>query len=338
MTARAGPSGFNVLYSPGCVNASCLTTDGFPAAAATAAKADAVVLFLGMGVCKYGTDSTACEAEGHDRPTCALPGGQPALVDAVRAAVRPGVPLVAVFIHGGTFCLLPSTVAALDAILDAWYPGMRGAAAISDALLGVYSPSGRTPVTWYASDAALPADRGQMSPYPNASNGSPGLTYRFYDPQAAGGAPPVFTFGEGYGYTTFAASAPVAPSTAGPCDDIPVSVTVTNTGGMDSDVVVTLFVSQTGLAVPAPAQRLVGFTRTFIPAGQAVSVSIGPVTAKSRSVIVDADGDIFQLAGKRWNEAGVLQFRVSLGGHGEASQGGLPFNVTQTASQDLFTC
>jgi hypothetical protein len=49
---------------------------------------------------------------------------------------------------------------------------MRGAAAIADAVVGVYSPAGRSPVTWYASDAALPADRGEMSPYP--SDTSPG--------------------------------------------------------------------------------------------------------------------------------------------------------------------
>jgi hypothetical protein len=54
---------------------------------------------------------------------------------------------------------------------------MRGGAAIADALVGAFSPAGRSPVTWYASDDALPADRGQMSPYPNATTGSPGLTY-----------------------------------------------------------------------------------------------------------------------------------------------------------------
>ena len=113
---------------------------------------------------------------------------------------------------------------------------MRGAAAIADALVGVYSPSGRSPVTWYASDAALPADRGDMSPYPSSS--SPGITYRFYDPEAHGLPPAVFTFGEGYSYTTFAASHVVAPSTVGPCDDVPVGVTVVNTGAVDSDVVV----------------------------------------------------------------------------------------------------
>lgn len=74
-----------------------------------------------MGKC--GDDKTACEEEFYDRPSCDLPGGQPALIAAVRAAVTPGVPVIATWIHGGTFCLEPETVNALDAILDPWYPG-----------------------------------------------------------------------------------------------------------------------------------------------------------------------------------------------------------------------
>ena len=69
---------------------------------------------------------------------------------------------------------------------------MRGASAIADALVGVYSPSGRTPQTWYASDAAIASDRGQMSPYPITGN-SPGITYRFYAPEPLGLPPPIFT-------------------------------------------------------------------------------------------------------------------------------------------------
>ena len=77
-----------------------------------------------MGVCGYASaPEAACETEGTDRPTCALPGNQPALVSAVRAAVQAGVPVVAVLIHGGTFCFENTTVSSLDAILDGWYPG-----------------------------------------------------------------------------------------------------------------------------------------------------------------------------------------------------------------------
>lgn len=59
----------------------------------------------------------------YDRTTCALPGGQPALVAAVAAAVPSTVPVVAVLVHGGAFCIDNDTLESLDAILDSWYPG-----------------------------------------------------------------------------------------------------------------------------------------------------------------------------------------------------------------------
>lgn len=219
---------------------------------------------------------------------------------------------------------------------------MRGAAAIADALIGAYSPAGRSPLTFYASDAALPSDRGQMSPYPNASTNSPGLSYRFYDPAPFGLPPPVYTFGEGYSYTTFKFASNVsAPSVVGPCDSITVSLSVTNAGSaltaMDSDVVVAVYLSQTGLSVPAPRTRLVTFARAFVPLGQTVEITFPPIMPESRSVIHDTD-NMFSLAGKRWNEAGTLQLRASLGGHGEDLVGGLAFQVQQTSSQDIGTC
>jgi ABC-type sugar transport system substrate-binding protein len=63
--------------------------------------------------------------------------------DASRAMLaRAGVPLVVLFVHGSSFCLDPGFVANADAILDAWYPGMRGGAAMADAVVGAFSPAG----------------------------------------------------------------------------------------------------------------------------------------------------------------------------------------------------
>ena len=253
----------------------------------------------------------------------------------MRAATRAGVPLIVMFVHGSTFCLDPAFVAATDAILDAWYPGMRGGAAMADAVIGTFSPSGRTPVSWYASDASLPVNRGEMSPYATAS--SPGLTYRFYNESL--GAPPVFTFGEGYSYSTFTASNQQAPATVEACAPLSLAVLVTNTGAVDSDVVVAAFLSQANVTVPAPTQRLVAFARQFIPAGQSALVSLPDVAPAARSVVHDDGyGDIFALPGKRWNEAGTLALRISLGAHNGHAEGGLTFTVQQTDTRDLSTC
>jgi beta-glucosidase-like glycosyl hydrolase len=341
-SARAAAAGVAAVdYASGCGDANCDAGNDFAGAAALAATADAVVVVLGMQTAQYdcggASDRGGCESEAYDRRTCALPGQQPALVAAVRAATRAGVPLVVLFVHGSTFCLDPSFVSATDAILDAWYPGMRGAAAMADAVVGAFSPSGRTPVTWYASDSALPTNRGEMSPYATAS--SPGLTYRFYDPSVISAAPPVFSFGEGYSYTTFAASQPQFPATVAACAPLPLAVLVTNTGSVDSDVVVAAFLAQANLTVPAPAQRLVAFARQFIPAGQSALVTLPDVAPAARAVVHDdGSGDIFSLPGKRWNEAGTLALRISLGEHNGHAEGGLTFSVAQANTQDLSTC
>ena len=344
LQARASAAGVAVDYAPGCVNASCLESGGFAAAAAAAAGADAVVLLLGMGQTQYNcggdADRTACESEDYDRLTCALPGMQPGLVAAVRAAMPAGAPLVGVLLHGGALCLTPATVSTLDGLVSAWYPGMRGGAAIADALIGAFSPAGRSPVTWYASDAALPADRGQMSPYPNASTNSPGITYRFYD--EAVGAPVVFSFGEGLSYTTFDVSNAQAPATVGPCAPLRVTATVKNTGAVTSDVVVQLFLAQAGVSGPAPATRLVAFVRVEqLAPGEARAVALPDVAPRARAIIHPSGGnatDIFSAQGKRWAEAGTLNLRIVTGQHGGDRAGGVPVDVQQTASQDIDTC
>jgi len=341
-SARASAAGVaGVDYASGCGDANCDANNDFAGAAALAATADAVVVVLGMKTAQFAcggaTDRAGCESEGYDRRTCALPGQQPQLVAAVRAATRAGVPLVVMFVHGSTFCLDPSFVGATDAILDAWYPGMRGGAAMADAVIGAFSPSGRTPVTWYSSDSALPTDRGEMSPYATAS--SPGLTYRFYDPAVVSAAPPVFTFGEGLSYSTFSASQPVFPASVAACAALPLAVLVTNTGAVDSDVVVAVFLSQANLTVPAPTTRLVAFARQFVPSGESALVTLPDVSPAARSVVHDdASGDIFSLPGKRWNEQGAMQLRVSLGAHNGHAEGGLTFVVQQSDTRDLSTC
>jgi hypothetical protein len=97
-----------------------------------------------------------------------------------------------------------------------------------------------------------------------------------------------------------------------------------------------VFLSQS-VSVPAPAQRLATFIRVPTTAGQSVKVTLPPVPPLLRAVIHDS-GDVYTVAGKRWNEAGNLQFRVSLGEHNGAAQGGLPFTVVQAASQNVDTC
>ena len=87
---------------------------------------------------------------------CALYLAQVDMVAALRAAIGPTKKLVAVLIHGGTMAFPNATLDALDAVLDAWYPGLGGGEAIAATLFGDQSPAGRTSQTWYSSTADLP--------------------------------------------------------------------------------------------------------------------------------------------------------------------------------------
>ena len=155
--AALPPLSAHVVYSPGCDATECNNTKHFPAAISEAKTADAVVVILGLHYSAAGnatqcdhdkpwiTDD-ACEGEGTDRSRIELPGNQTKLVAALRAAA-PHKPLIGLLIHGGSLAL-GSAATDLDAVVDAWYPGMKGAEAIADVLFGKFNPAGRTAVTW----------------------------------------------------------------------------------------------------------------------------------------------------------------------------------------------
>ena len=130
-----------------------------------------------------------------------------------------------------------------------------------------------------------------------------------------------------------------APASVGPCDSIPVVLKINNTGLMDSDVVVQVFLAQ-DIPFPSPTTRLVTFSREFIPIGFTATITLPPITPAFRSRVIDENGsDMYTLPGKRFNEPGSLKLRVCLGEHNCAYSGGRSFTVTQTGlSTDLSTC
>jgi beta-glucosidase len=149
----------------------------------------------------------------------------------------------------------------------------------------------------------------------------------------------LFTFGQGLTYTSFVASNAIYPSSVGPCDDITVTVTISNTGTIDSDIVVALFLSQPDVTVPAPISRLASFIRVHISVQNSLSVTL-PAIPKEARFVVHEDGvsSVYAIAGKRWNEQGRLNFHISLGEYGSDRIGSIPFTVNQTSSQDIGTC
>jgi len=234
------------------------------------------IVFLGL-------DAITVETEGRDRSDISLPDGQYKLVSALRVSL-PNKPLIGVLIHGGTIAML-NLHDDLDAIIDAWYPGMQGGYGISDVLFGNVSPAGRVPVTYYKYNNQLPPF-GTMNLYANPANGSNGLTYRYFEEEVQ------YPFGYGLSYTTFSYSnLLINGSSFNACDNIGVSVDISNTGTMTSDEVVQVYVRQPDATVPVPNIRLVSFSRVSITAGASVTVSL-TITPDFHSVVYDGT-DIF---------------------------------------------
>lgn len=228
------------------------TGDGVKAAVEAATKAEAVLLFVG--------NSEANEGEGNDRMNLDLPPGQAELIEAVAAANKN----VVVVLAGGSPFLVERWEGKARAILTAWYPGQEGARAVVDVVFGDVNPSGRTPVTWPRRWEDSPA----FGRYPGgeAVEYSEGLYvgYRHFDKAKV---EPRYAFGHGLSYTTFGYSKLEASAEA-------VSVDVTNKGKMAGGEVVQLYVAPLDPVVDRPVQELKGFARVELAPGETKRVTI----------------------------------------------------------------
>jgi len=218
-------------------------------AVSIARLADTIILAIG------DTEQTSREgfAVTHlgDRADLDLVGEQNALVDAMKAL---GKPLIVCAVNGRPPSW-PNVVDKADAILECWYAGQEGGTAIAEALLGKTNPGAKLPVS-------VVRDVGQVPMYynhkPSARRG-----YLFADKT------PLFPFGHGLSYTTFAISDPRTAKTRFARDEaIAVEVDVTNTGNRAGDEVVQLYITRTGLSVTRPVLEMKGFERVTLAAGE----------------------------------------------------------------------
>jgi beta-glucosidase len=208
--------------------------------------------------------------EGRDRASLSLPGYQDALIEAV-AAVNPRTVVV---LNNGAPILMP-WVDKVAAILQMWYPGQEGADATIAILLGEASPGGRLPVTFprRAEDApTFPPER-----YPGVNGKgdySEGIFvgYRWYDKEQI---EPLFPFGHGLSYTTFAYSRLSVRRASGRAGGYDVRFTIKNTGTREGTDVPQVYLGPPANA-PAPmaVKKLVGFERVSLAPGQSRQVTV----------------------------------------------------------------
>jgi len=249
-------AGFGTLMQLNLVPPHGTDDEEIAAAAALAAASDAAVVVVGT--------TAEVESEGFDRTTLALPGRQDELVRQVIAAN----PRTVVVVNSGAPVLLPWAQDAA-AVLLSWFGGQEYGDALADVLLGDVEPGGRLPMTWPASEEGLPSTQ----PADGVLTYHEGLFigYRGYDRD---GREPLFPFGHGTGYTTWAYESITLDQAPAGASGIAVCVQVQNTGSRRGREVVQVYASRPDSAVERPPKWLAGFAPVDADPGEAVTVGV----------------------------------------------------------------
>jgi beta-glucosidase len=223
----------------------------------------------------YAGRSGEWDSEGLDLPGIMLPGRQNELIERV-AAVNPRT--VVVLQTGG-----PVAMPWLDkvaAVLQAWYPGQECGDAIADVLTGRRGPGGRLPQTFPKRIEDTPVAVGDPLVYPGTDGAveyREGIFvgYRHYD---AKGIEPLFSFGHGLSYTSFAwSNLRLERERIAPGGEVTVSLDITNTGSRPGTEVVQIYVRDALASLERPEKELKAFAKVRLQPGetQTVRLSLG---------------------------------------------------------------
>ncbi|MGN0229310.1 MAG: glycoside hydrolase family 3 N-terminal domain-containing protein [Muribaculaceae bacterium] len=259
--------GTEVVYVKGCAIRDT-TTSNIAEAVEAAKKSDVTILVVGgssardfkteyfsTGAAKVDENAALADmdsGEGYDRSSLNLLGDQEKLMSAL---IRAGVKLVVVYIEGRPLNMNMASEGA-NALLTAWYPGEQGGEAVADVVFGDYNPAGRIPV-------GIPRNVGQIPVFYSKRP-----SHDYIDSKAA----PLYAFGYGLSYTTFAYSdLVIAPSREEGVYQT-VECTVTNTGNRDGEEVVQLYLRDEIGSVETPHMQLRGFKRIALKRGESAKV------------------------------------------------------------------
>jgi beta-glucosidase len=244
----------------------------FNEAVAAARRSDAILFF--------GGEEWILSGEGQSRGEIDLPGAQRELIEALAAT---GKPLVVVIMAGRPLAIGEELQDA-DALLYAWHGGTMAGPALTDLIFGKESPSGKLPVTfvkgagqipfyYYRKNTGRPANEKAWIPIDkipvNPTQSS--LGYRSFHLDY--GYTPLLPFGYGLSYTTFDYSElNLSSQVIGMSDSIKVSAKVTNSGNMDADEIVQLYVRDRVGSITRPIKELKGFKRIHIKKGETADI------------------------------------------------------------------
>lgn len=262
---------YNVIYEPGLKFSRDKNTSDFRKVRNAAAKADAVLVFVG--------EEAILSGEAHSMSDLDLKGAQSELIAEI---AKTGKPVVTVVIAGRPLTI-EKDLANCDAMLYCFHPGTMGGSAIADLIKGYESPSGKLPMTFIREAGQAPfyynhnmtgrpykGNEPQLDEIPlEAVQNSTGCTSFYLD----SGNKPLFPFGYGLSYTSFSYSKPSLDKSSYSKDEtINARVIVCNTGNVMATEVVQLYIRDVAASVVRPVKELKGFQRVTLEPGQSKEV------------------------------------------------------------------
>ncbi len=256
---RVGTS-LNVITSPG-YSSTTGTSPAMIAQAVAAAKAADVAIVIGGLIRERPYD-----CEGMDRASLDLPWGQN---DLIRAVVAANPHTIVVLVSGSPVAMDEAWLSRVPAVVEAWYGGSEAGNALAHVLFGDFNPSGKLPCTFPRKLSDSPAHA--LGAYPGkdgVEHYDEGLLvgYRWFDTKHI---EPLFPFGFGLSYTTFAYSNLHVERLATDPDAVAkITIDVTNTGPRDGAEVAELYVHEEHPRLFRPEKELKGFQRVFLKRGE----------------------------------------------------------------------
>ncbi|HEU5005544.1 MAG TPA: glycoside hydrolase family 3 N-terminal domain-containing protein [Jatrophihabitantaceae bacterium] len=269
-----------ITHAAGCT-VSGDERSGLPAAVDAARDADVCVLVVGDRAGLFGRGTVG---EGSDASDLQLPGLQRELAEAV---LDTGTPTVLVALTGRAYALDWASGRAA-AVVQAFFPGEEGAAAVAGVLSGRVNPSGRLPVSMPRSAGTQPYS------YLHPRLGAPSQV-------STVDTSPAHAFGHGLSYTTFERNLELDEAHAPTDGAIGVTCTVRNTGTVPGTDVVQLYAHDPVASVTRPVAQLVGFGRVHLEPGGAARVHF--IVPTARVACTDRSG-------RRVVEPGALELWV----------------------------
>jgi beta-glucosidase len=273
---RVFPSMFDMFANNAPVDPDGFDDDAELARAVALARAsDVALVVLGEWQNMIG--------EAASRSSLELPGGQLALLQAV---VATGTPVVLLVMNGRPLDLRWAAEH-VPAILDIWYPGTQGGAAVADVIFGDVAPGGKLPFTWPRTVGQVPLVYSHTISHDPANQGR-----RYWDEEST----PLFPFGYGLSYSRFEyRDLTLDRDRIQAGQTVTVSVTVTNAGERAGDEVAQLYIRQRHGTASRPVRELKGFRRITLDAGESRTVTfpLGPAelrywNAAARDWVIDA--------------------------------------------------